>query len=101
MFATFQKWKFLVENETGKRLRYLRSNNGGECCGKDFDSYYSYHGIHREKIVPRTLQENGVSERMNRTIMEHARCMILHVGFSLQIFIDVVDILVYLINKGP
>jgi hypothetical protein len=33
--------------------------------------------------------------------MEHARSMILHVGFPLQFWADVVDIVVYLINKGP
>ena len=36
-----------------------------------------------EKTIPRTPQENGVSERMNKTIMERARCMRLHAGFPL------------------
>ena len=30
VFDTFKKWKALAENETGKRLKCLRSNNGGE-----------------------------------------------------------------------
>ena len=74
----------MVENGTRKRLKCLISYNGGEYFNKDFDYYCSYHGIHREKTVPGTPQENGVSKRMNRTIMEHARSMILHVGFPLQ-----------------
>ena len=73
----------MVENETGKRLKCLRPDNGGEYCKKEFDSYCSYNGIHREKKVPRTPQENGMSKRMNRTIMDHARCMRLHVGLPL------------------
>jgi transposase InsO family protein len=101
VFDTFKKWKALVENETGKRLKCLRLDNGVEYCSKDFDDYCSYHGIHREKRVPGTPQENGVSERMNRKIMEHARSMRLHVGFPLQFWAHVVDIVVYLINKGP
>ena len=36
-----------------------------------------------------------------RTLMEHARCMIFHVEFPLKFWVDVVDIVVYLINKGP
>ena len=52
VFATFKKWKALVENEMVKRLKCLRSNNGGESYNKEFDSYYSYHGIHREKTTP-------------------------------------------------
>ena len=93
VFSTFQKLKYLVENETGKRLKCLRYDNGGEYCSKDFDSYCSHSGIHREKEVPGTPQENGVLERINRMIMEHARCMRLHVGFPLQFWVDVVDIL--------
>ena len=70
VFDTFTKWKALVENETGKRLKCLKSNNGGEYCNKYFENYCSYHGICRVKIVLGTPQENGVSERMNKTIME-------------------------------
>jgi hypothetical protein len=91
----------LVENETRKRLKYLRLKHGGEYCSKEFDDYCSYHGIRREKTVPRTPQENGLSERKNMTIMECARNMRLHVGFPLQFEEDDVDIVVYLINKGP
>jgi hypothetical protein len=101
VFDTFKKWKALVENETGKSLKCLRSDNGGEYCSKEFDDYYSYHGICREKTVPRTPQENGVSERMNRTIMERAGSMRLHAGLPLQFWADVVDTDVYLINRGP
>ena len=101
VFDTFKKWKALVEIETRKKLKYLRSDNGGEYCSKEFDRYCSEHGIHREKTVPRTPQENGVSERMNRTIMERARCMRLHAGLPLQFWADAVDTAVYLINRGP
>jgi hypothetical protein len=83
VFDTFKKWKALVENEIGKRLKCLRSDNGGEYYSKEFDDYCSYHGIRREKTVPQTPQENGVSERMNRTIMERARSMRLHAGLPL------------------
>jgi hypothetical protein len=37
---------------------------------------------------------------MNRIIMEIARSMRLHVGLPLQLWVDVVDTDVYLINKG-
>ena len=54
VFDTFKKWKYLAENEIGKWLKCLRSNNGGEYCSKDFDSYCSHNGIRREEIVPGT-----------------------------------------------
>eukprot|EP00253_Pinus_taeda_P027437 PITA_27437 len=101
VFDTFKKWKALVENEIRKRLKCLRSDNGGEYCSKEFDRYCLENGICREKTVIGTPQENGMLERMNKTIMECARCMRLHAGLSLQFWADVVDIVVYLINRGP
>ena len=91
----------MVENEIGKRLKCLKSDSGDEYCSKDFDAYCSYHGICIENIVPGTPQENGVSERMNMTIMECARSMRLHASFPLQFWVDVIDTVVYLINIGP
>ena len=41
VFNTFKKWKSLVENETGKRLKCLRLDNGGEYCSNEFDNYCS------------------------------------------------------------
>ena len=91
----------MVENESRKWLKCLRSDNGGEYCRKYFDRYCSENGIYRENTILRTPQENGVSKRMNRTIMECARCMRLHAGLPLQFWVDVVDIVVYLIKRGP
>ena len=67
----------------------------------EFDIYCSYNGIRREKTFPGTPQENGVSERMNKIIMERARCMRLHAWLLLQFWVDVVDVTIYLINIGP
>ena len=55
VFETFKKWRALVENETGKKVKCLKSNNGGEYYSKDFEKYCSYNGICREKTTPRTL----------------------------------------------
>jgi transposase InsO family protein len=82
-------------------LKCLRLDNGGEYCIKDFDDYCSYHGIRRENTVLGTPQENGVSKRMNMTIMERARSMRLHAWLPLQFWEDAIDTVVYLIKIGP
>ena len=92
--------KCLVENETGKKLKCLRSNNGGEYCGHEFEDYCSTNGIHRHKIIPRTPQENGVAEHMNKTIMECARSMRLHARLPLHMWMKAINTTIYLINRG-
>ena len=90
----------MVENEIGKILKYLKLDNDGEYCGKDFNEYYAYNVIIRIKVFLRTPQENRILERINRKILECARCMRLHVGLPLFMWANIVDTVVYLINRG-
>ena len=91
----------MVENENGNKLKCLGYDNGGEYCSHEFEDYCSTNGIHRQKIVPWTPQENGVAECMNKTIMERARSMRLHARFPLNMWVEVVNTIIYLINRGP
>ena len=40
VFQTFKKWKCLVEKETRKKIKCLRSDNGGEYCSHEFENYF-------------------------------------------------------------
>ena len=54
----------------------LRIDNGGEFCSKEFEEFCKKCGIARKKTTPYTPQQNGVAERMNKTLMERARSML-------------------------
>lgn len=66
VFSRFKELKALVENQTGRRIRVLRSDNGGEYTSNDFKSFCAQEGIKRELTVPYNPQQNGVAERKNR-----------------------------------
>ena len=66
-----------VERQTGKQLKSVRVDNGGEYRGP-FEQYCRSHGIRFEKTVCKTPQQNGVDERMNRTICDIIKCMLSH-----------------------
>ena len=70
----------MVEIETGLKVKYLRSDNGGEYINGGFSEYCAAQGIRIEMTIPGTPQQNGVAERMNRTLNECARSMRLHAG---------------------
>jgi hypothetical protein len=76
VFDRFKEFKALVENQTEKRIKVLRTDNGGEFCGNEFEEFCKKCGIARQKTTPYTPQRNGVAERMNMTLMEKARCML-------------------------
>ena len=48
----------------------------------DFQNYLKEKGIRHETTVPHSPQQNGVAERMNRTLQEAALSMILHAGVA-------------------
>ena len=66
----------MVELQTGKKIKCLRTDNGGEFFSNDFDTFFKDCGIKRENITPYSPQQNGVVEKMNRTLMEKARSML-------------------------
>ena len=56
VFDTFKKWKAMVETETGLKVKYLRSDNGGEYIDEGFSEYCAAQGIRMEKTIPGTPQ---------------------------------------------
>ena len=57
-------------------MKKLRTDNGLEYYNKEFDEFCSESGIGRHKTIPYTPQQNGVVERMNRTILERVRSIL-------------------------
>ena len=97
----FKLFHAMVERDTGKKLKCLRTDNGGEYTSREFDVYCGSHGIRHERTVPRTPQHNGVAERMNRTIMEKVRSMIIMAKLPKPFWGEAVRAACYLINRSP
>jgi transposase InsO family protein len=82
VFDKFKEFKALVENQTEKKIKVLRTDNGGEFCGNKFKEFCKKYGIERHNTTRYTPQENGVAERMNKTLMEKARSMLSGAGLG-------------------
>ena len=83
------------------KVKCLRSENGGEYCSNAFKEYCAENEIRMEKTILGTPQQNGVVERMNRTLNERARSMRIHAGLPETFWVDAVNTAAYLINRGP
>jgi transposase InsO family protein len=66
----------LIENLSKRKIKILRSDNGGEYISKEFENFCKDVGIKRELTTPYNPQQNGVVERKNKTIMEVVKTMI-------------------------
>lgn len=101
VFDLFVGFTKLVENQQNKTIKTFRSDNGTEFCNKQFDSFLAKHGISRQRTAPYTPEQNGVAERMNRTIIEKVRCMLIDAGLSKQYWAEAAATASYLINRIP
>jgi transposase InsO family protein len=79
----------------------LRTDNGGEFCSHVFDDYCRKEGIVRHHTIPYTPQQNGVAERMNRTIISKARCMLSNARMNKSFWAEAGNTACYLINRSP
>lgn len=97
----FKDYKSKVENELGRKIKIVRSDNGKEYCNKEFDSFLSRHGIEHQTSTPYSPQQNGLAERMNRTLVERAKCMLFDAHLSKQFWGEALATAAYIINRSP
>ena len=101
VYDKFREWKVLAENQTGQRLKVFRSDNGGEYKSNAFEHYLKSEGIIHETTIPHTPEQNGVSERMNRTLVEAARSMLHDAKLEKRFWAEAVSTAVYTRNRSP
>lgn len=101
VFSKFVEYKHLVENQTGERIKVLRTDNGGEYVNHILSTFLKENGIVHQTTIPYTPQQNGVSERANRTIIEKARSMLKDSKLPLSYWGEAVNTAIYLKNRMP
>ncbi|KAK1648458.1 hypothetical protein QYE76_066263 [Lolium multiflorum] len=69
-FEKFKEFQSEVENQRNKKIKFLRSDRGGEYLSYEFGMHLKKCGILSQLTPPGTPQRNGVSERRNRTLLD-------------------------------
>ncbi|KFM59138.1 Retrovirus-related Pol polyprotein from transposon TNT 1-94, partial [Stegodyphus mimosarum] len=95
----FEEYCCMVENLQNRKTKFLRSNNGGEYISGKFDKYLTAHGIQRQLTVPDTPQQNGLAERLNQTLINTTRCLLIESGADHRFWVEAMATAAYLHNK--
>ena len=98
VFEKFKEFKALVENLSEKKIKILRSDNGGEYTSNEFKELCRYAIIKRDLTTPYNPQQNGVAKRKNRTIMEAVKAMIHGQDLPMHLWVEATRIAVYVQN---
>lgn len=101
VLSKFVEFKRLMENQTGETIKIFRTDNGGEYVGKDFENFCKANGIIHQLTAPHTPQQNGVAERMNRTVVEKARCLLFDADLSKRAWAEACSMAGYIRNRTP
>jgi hypothetical protein len=90
-----------VERETDKKLKVLRTDNGGEFTSVQFGEYCAGEGILCQHSTPHSPQQNGVVERRNQMVMNTVRSILRARSMPGFFWGEAVHTVVYLLNRSP
>ena len=96
----FREYMVMFELQTGRRIKAVRSDNGGEYDG-NFTMLLRKHGIRHFKSVPYCSWQNGIAERLNRTLLEGARSMLFEKKLPKNLWELAVKYMCYVRNRVP
>lgn len=88
-FSMFLKWKTLAENQIGKRIERLRTDNNLEFYHNEFKQFCFDSRIARHYTYTHTPQQNGLAERINQIIIEKVRYMLNESGLPQKFWAEV------------
>src|SRR3990167_6965125 len=75
-FENFKKFRKLAENQLGRKIRAIKSDSGGEFISNEFKTFLNDKGVIIKRSAPYNKAQNGIIERLNRTLMVKARSML-------------------------
>ncbi|MCO5600205.1 hypothetical protein L7F22_054314 [Adiantum nelumboides] len=101
VFAIFQHYVSMVENETGCKVQTLRTDRGGEYMSCAFKDFLGKKCIKHQCTMPYTPQQNGVAERKNMSLMEMARCMLKAKSLPHKLWMEAVACAAHVLNRCP
>jgi hypothetical protein len=99
-FDAFKIFKTEVENQLNKTIKVLRTSRVGEYTSGILNDFYRKHGIIHQYTMLYTLQQNGVAERRNRTLMDMVRSMMAYSDIPLSFWGEALHTVVYLLNHS-
>ena len=85
----------------GRKIKVLQSDNGGEYKSDPFLKLCHDEGLDMHFTVRKISQQNGVTERMNMTLLEKVRCMLSNAGLPKNFWAEALAYACYLVNRYP
>ncbi|UYV71248.1 hypothetical protein LAZ67_8002382, partial [Cordylochernes scorpioides] len=100
-FERFEEFKARAENELSLRIKDVRTDNGTEFCNSRFEGLFKRSGIHHQLTTTYSPQSNGVAERVNRTLIDTARTLLIDSKLPMMVWAEAIATATYIKNCTP
>ncbi|KAJ9556554.1 hypothetical protein OSB04_011168 [Centaurea solstitialis] len=100
-FEKFREYQNEVQNQLDRKIKFLRSDRGGEYLSQEFGNHLIECGIVSQLTPPYTPQMNGVSERRNRTLLDMVRSMMCHSTLPVLFWGHALETTAHILNRAP
>ena len=101
-YTCFCEYKQRAENNPKNyKITTFASDNGGEYINKHFKALFKECGITHQISPPYTKEPNGFAERINRTLFDKIRAILLEANLPLYLWGEALLAVVYIYNRTP
>lgn len=101
VFERFKAFTTMVATQYGAKVRCIRSDNGGEYTSKRFNQFCASTGIIHQTSAPYSPQQNGLAERMNRSLGEGTRALLHYMNVNRVWWAEAMLTVAHTINRIP
>jgi len=99
VFGRFVNFCAKIERQSGHVLTIFRTDEGGEFNSKELEEFCVAKGIAHEVTSPYTPQHNGIAKKINKTLLNMARCMLKGKGLPHNFWGETVTTVAYILNR--
>jgi transposase InsO family protein len=89
----------LLKNSFGRKVKIFRTDRGTEYLSQEVQKYLRSEGIRYQCTVAYSPEQNGISERKNRTLVEACRTMLTESGMSREYWDEALKNANYSLNR--
>ena len=100
-FEKFKEFQSEVENHRNKKIKFLRSDRGGEYLSYEFGLHIKQCGIVSQLTPYGTPQLNGMSERRNHTLLDMVQSMMYRTDLPLSYWGYALETAAFTLNRAP
>ena len=100
-FEAYKMFEAWVNVHRQAKIKILRTDRGGEYVSKAFEHYLQVNGTVRELTVHHSPSQNGVSERLNKTLVLRGRACLIETNLPGFLWAEALQYAVWMKNRTP